>query len=115
MGEHEHLIRYGIQGEADMDKREHFWGPTPITGYLLLWMCQRTPPATLDQKISESPGYNMIIMFQNDISHGRMKHNIMGDDPPFQMPVNSEKWTSKAFCFDIMIHNHNTHNNNSHK
>lgn len=26
-GEHEHLIRDGIQGEADMDKREHFWGP----------------------------------------------------------------------------------------
>ena len=44
-----------------------------------------------------------------------MKHNIMGDDPPFQMPVNPEKWTSKAFCFDIMIHNHDTHNNNSHK
>ena len=91
MGEHEHLIRDGIQGEADMDKREHFWGPTPITGYLLLWMCQRTPPATLDQRISESPGYNLIMMFQNDISHGTMKHNIMGDDPPFQMPVNSEK------------------------
>lgn len=36
MGEHEHLIRDGIQGEADMDKREPFWGPTPITGYLLL-------------------------------------------------------------------------------
>ena len=41
MEEHEHLIRDGIQGEADMDKREPFWGPTPITGYLLLWMCQR--------------------------------------------------------------------------
>jgi len=50
MEEHEHLIRDGIQGEADMDKREPFWGPTPITGYLLLWMCQRKPPAILDQK-----------------------------------------------------------------
>lgn len=114
MGEHEHLIRDGIQDEADMDKREPFWGPTPITGYLLLWMCQRKPPI-LDQKTSESLGYNMIIMFQNDISHGMIKHNITGDDPPSQTPVSPEKWTSKASCFDVMIHNHNTHNNNSQK
>lgn len=72
-----------------MDKRELSWGPT----YYWLSAIVDVPEDTTcyDQKISESPGYNMIIMFQNDISHGRMKHNIMGMTPPFQMPVNSEK------------------------
>lgn len=77
MEEHEHLIRDGIQGEADMDKRA-LLGPN---SYYWLSAVVDVPEETTCYSRPEKPPRvqaTTYIMFRNGISHGMMKQHHGG-------------------------------------